>query len=236
MTLNRGMRSIPGNSRSDVLDWQDCGVGLLANRPLPRHPGRLFFATDNQTLYMDSGSAWLTQKSASMLAHSEVQGSVTNTTAETDMWNFNVPANSLTVGDRLRLKSTGSCINNSGAGITYTYKFYVAGTLILTSTAVAVGNSANRQPHHFEAMLQVQALSGANTVVFGTLIGLSGTGAVDNTMTAASYHFYGGTPNATPATADWSTAVGLRFTCTMGTASPVADDRWNGYSLERLPA
>jgi hypothetical protein len=69
---------------------------------------------------------------------------VVNTTTETDLFSFTVPASAITAGDTLVLEAAWDLLNNSGAAVNYTYKYKLGATTVLGPATVSQAASTNR--------------------------------------------------------------------------------------------
>jgi hypothetical protein len=229
---NRGTRTFPGKLRSDIRDFAAIGTGTLVNRPLPRFPGRLYYASDTQTVYIDTGSAWVTEKPASLLAHSEGEVQTANSTAEIDLVNTTVAAGAVLAGDSLHLHARTGVFNSTGLGFIVRWRVYLGGTLITDSGSIdnfATGVRWRWQNWEWDFSL----ISLTQTWWRGSLTLFTGDPAAETTFMQANMIRTAG--NETLTAANWATATAIRLTATMSTASGSALVRTNGFYLNRLP-
>lgn len=79
----------------------------------------------------------------------ETAAEVTNTVAETDLYTFNVPANTMGTNRTLRLTLVGDVLSNSGSGVNLTLRFKFGGTLV-GSFVVNFASTVDRYAHRCE--------------------------------------------------------------------------------------
>jgi hypothetical protein len=119
--------------------------GTLASRPVATAvaPGTLYFSTDTIALDRSDGTTWQTYSSAviNTLLDRVGQTDIVNTTAETDLYSFSVPASTLGTTRSLRLLIDGDQLNNSGSTDTVTLKIKYGATTLYEDTATYVTNA-----------------------------------------------------------------------------------------------
>jgi hypothetical protein len=233
---NRGTRTFAGKGKSQPADLSVVTFGLFSQRPPAGFPGRIFIATDvNNTMYVDSGNTatgWVQPGGTRLLAHSETQTSTSNSAAEIDLMNTTIAANTIVAGDMLRLSCYGGNFNSTGLATTRRIRFYVGGTLVADSTAaIAIGTGANWRPFLFDITVRVRDLNGTSWLSAYYLE--KTTDEAEGAWGAATGNRIVGGP--TGIAANWTTAVAIRLTMTMGAASASDFLRTDGYALERLP-
>ncbi len=83
---------------------------------------------------------------------------VNNTVTETDLVNFDVPANGLEiVGHSIRVIASGEFLNNTGGADTVTFRVKLGATTMLATAALSFNASANRRKWFAEINLLAEA-------------------------------------------------------------------------------
>src|SRR5919198_4053840 len=78
---------------------------------------------------------------------------VANTTTETAVYSFSVPANTLVANKALRLTVTGSVLNNTGGAVNLTIAVKLGATTIARTSADSVGTAATRGAFYLESII-----------------------------------------------------------------------------------
>lgn len=233
MPNNRGLRSITSAGLTgDPLDLTLAAQGRQQDRPGARRPGRMYWATDTRTLFIDLGGSWASLRSASaLLAHGETSVVFNTSSAENDLVNFSVPANTLVVGDSLRLTAFGDYLHNTAD--TMTVRMYL-GNVLLTSPNFTGSNSASRVLWKWEGIIQVKTATTQNASgVFhasAPVAGNMGLRPVDGV--GINVPIIGAVTAA--AGGDIATALAARLTYQFSSASASNEIRMFGYSLEQV--
>jgi len=164
----------------------------------------------------------VTNRDARTTVHAVItanSGAIINSSAERDIYNYTIPANTLSASGKLYLECVGSFTNMAGANVNLTPRVYINGTAIWGDLlSVAQGP----RPADFVLYADICSL--------GSLTGQRVRGSVElATRTAGSITGNGdfGTANvggswssvATSGTVDFSTPVNLRVSIQLGTAS-----------------
>ena len=139
---------------------------------------------------------------------------VTNTTTESSLWSFTLPANTLGTANGVHVKMFGTMVNNSGANRAYTISVKYGATTIFSDALANIGaNAASR------AWVIDLTLGAANATNSQTLIGTmsvsstasatTGTGDLNSADTITQRTFYG--TSAEDSTADKTFNVTITF-------------------------
>ncbi len=89
---------------------------------------------------------------------------IVNTVTETDLVNFDVPANALEFAEHsLRIVAAGELLNNSGGADTVTFRVKLGATTLLATAALSFNASANRRKWYMEIDI-LSAAAGAQRV------------------------------------------------------------------------
>lgn len=154
---------------------------------------------------------------------------VVNTTAETDLARFTIPAGEPQAGDLYILEMWGDWINNSGSAVNFTVKSYFGASAQLNTGAVSSTANANRRPWECQVLILISSASVQQIkgVFFGT-----GTAGGTWAVIAGANMFIGNALGSEDTTA----AVDCALTVTMGTAASTADMRCKGSHLRRVIA
>lgn len=164
----------------------------------------------------------VTNKEARTTVHAVItanSGAIINSSAERDIYNYTIPADTLSASGKLTLECVGSVTNMAGANVNVTPRVYINGTAIWGDVlAVAQGPRAA----HFALYTDICSL--------GSLTGQRVCGSVElGTRTAGSITGNGdfGTANvggtwssqAASGTVSFSSPVNIRVSMQLGTAS-----------------
>lgn len=164
-----------------------------------------------------------------MVAHSETTVTLVNSTDETDLWSYTIPAGSLVAGDRLRCFFAWDALNNTGGNVSFTPKVYVGATAVLTGSAASLGTGANRRKGVGEFVLT--CVDGTNQKVSGgASLGPQSSATMPNS-TSGNTNWYG----VNTATEDTSAAKVFKLTMTLDTASANADVRLSSFYVVKIP-
>lgn len=128
-------------------------------------------------------------------------------------------------GDYVRFVASGDQINNSGAGVTYTWKFKIGSTTVLTSAANSLASSAQRRK--WVAAFDVYFPTTASERVGGVFDMTSINSAnFDVLNTATCLRGYG------TAAEDSASNLNVILTCQLGTSVSTADVILHAASLQ----
>jgi hypothetical protein len=163
-----------------------------------------------------------------IVARGETQVDVVNTTTETNLFSYTIPANTLRGGDRLLIRAAGSIRNASAGAVTYRWRLKLGATTLLDSGTVSIATDANRRRWVFDGELVPvstaavhadarMSYSAGSTADWAP----SGGNQIGSTLTAA----------AEDLTADKA----LVLTVTLGTASANAEQKLESYLIQRVP-
>lgn len=121
-------------------------VPALSADPASPSAGDIYFNTSTNKLRVYNGSTWAEWATASSgpTYYPTTLGSASNTTTETPIASFTIPANDMTDGDIIELRMSHKIQQNSGGAITLTLKFGwtgVGGTkwIALNASSIASG-------------------------------------------------------------------------------------------------
>lgn len=156
-----------------------------------------------------------------------VSPGVVNTVTETPVASFTVPATRLLAGDLLTLDLGWDVLNNSGANLTFTYRFKVNGTTIGQTGAISLGTSSQRVNMTGRFHIALPQLNAPR--VWGSFWGAFASGGFGGINSANAGVLAPATPNVDFGAAD----VPVEFTCQMGTAAATADFRLTSANLTR---
>lgn len=120
----------------------------------------LWIDTTTHVVKRYTGTAW-DANGASVVAKSYATVTASNTAVETTVLSLTLPANKAQVGDYLRLKAMATIVQNRGGGgaVTYTFRLYVGGALVLTSNNISVTADANLGACPIEADIFVESMT-----------------------------------------------------------------------------
>lgn len=117
---------------------------ILANRPAPGVPGRLFVDTTNNVLQRDTGSAWVNigpQQGVYILDKTTVTATYTGTGGGT-LASVTVPGGLLGTSTMLHVRMGGFITNTSGSNRQYTIGVSYGGTLMWQDASANVANGS----------------------------------------------------------------------------------------------
>jgi hypothetical protein len=163
-----------------------------------------------------------------LVAHGESTVEVVNSTTETDLFSYTVPAGSLAAGDRLRISAGIDFLNNSGGSVTYTPKLLLGATSILPGLALGVSSNTNRRYGSLDAVVAV--VSTAAQRAHGSIVAVGGSSSFPGSTGSI---IWSGTGTGTE---DLTAALDLKFSVTLGTAHASADFNLQNFSVERIRA
>jgi len=196
-------------------------LGTSTNRWATAQAGSGIFTTAATI----KGAPVVTNKDARTTVHAVItanSGAIINANTERDIYNYTVPANTLSASGKLMLELVGSVTNMSASNVNFTPRVYVDGTNIWGDVfAVTQGP----RPADFAFYLDICAL--------GSLTGQRVRGVIElGTRTAGSVTGNGdfGVANvggtwssvATSGTANFSNPINIRVSMQLGTASTLA--------------
>lgn len=168
-----------------------------------------------------------------LLHQDNVVNEIANTVTESDLVSVSVPAGTISHTNKraLRLTLIGTLLNNSGGGVTFTFRVYWGGALHLTFDAHgSIGSSASSREFRVEVLL-----SPTDTEDFQTLQGLCRIG---DALTTGTDYLKGSTheAHATRVNANINTDLNQDFDVTieMGTAHANAHVRHFYSTIEVL--
>jgi hypothetical protein len=141
-----------------------------------------------------------------------------NTTSEIDIITVTVPANSLAVGDIIKIEISGSILNNTGSAVNLTQRLKVAGTTIVSSSNSVSASSSLYYIKHI-LTYYVTNLSGNNIDIVQNNTASGGVALTDSIALAFATQDirFRSTTTHTPATIDRTTSN--TFLATMQWAS-----------------
>jgi len=89
---------------------------------------------------------------------------VENTTTETDLWTYTVPANTLGTLNALHVRIIGSILNSAGT-VSFILKWYYGATVLFNDSYASLTTNAARRPLDFDVVLAGN--NATNAQVFG---------------------------------------------------------------------
>jgi hypothetical protein len=132
-----------------------------------------------QTLGAGANPAWRT----AWLDRDVAVATVTNTTTETAVYSFSVPANTLGTDKKLRLALIGDYLNDSGGSADITFRVKLGATTVLSGTnGNTVATSPTRHPVRLDA--GISALNATNAQVAAGLLFFGTNGGVTGALGA----------------------------------------------------
>lgn len=186
-TLDVDPTAVPHNSLDQLTTGNPhtqylLGTILAANGDLLTRvagsPAALAIGSSGDVLTVSGGlPAWAAPASGYALLDSQpTELLIVNTAAATDLYTFQIPANTLASADLLRLRLLCDYLNNSGAAKTFTVELALGGTTIWQDTTQSTVSS-NAARHTLEIDFEL-AIRNANPNVRGQgLIWLGATAA-----------------------------------------------------------
>lgn len=163
------------------------------------------------------------------IARSTTQVTFANTVAKQTLFSYDIPAFQPKTGDLYRVTIGGSALNNSGLGVTYTFRVEFGTTIVLATAARTFGTSANRRIWRIQAEMLIQS-DAAQDIMAEMLVGTAVTDTWAVLGATESSVGYGTSSEAT------NVIKTLAVTGQMGTAAATADIRVEEYVLERIPS
>lgn len=148
---------------------------------------------------------------------------VSNTTTETDLCSLTLPAGTLAAGDRLLFLASGEMTNNSAGSISYTFKFKIGATTVLTG-ANSYAQSVNHRTWFTE--FPITAASTAAQRVGGLMM-VSAVGAATMVPSATTVT----SPAYGTAAEDTTSAKAIALTITMASADTNASCTLHSASI-----
>jgi hypothetical protein len=146
-----------------------------------------------------------------------------NSTAENTLSSLAIPT-TLAPGDTIRIVYWLDFQNNTGGGVTYTFRFKIGATTVLTSAAENIPSGSIRR--FMIANADIMLVATNNEWVSSTINGYGGAPGVY--ADSNGLFLYG----VASAAEDLTVAKNAILTCQMGTASANADVRCHGSSLQ----
>ena len=171
------------------------------------------------------GAPVVTNKDAVTTVHAVVtanSGAIINSNAERDIYNYTIPANTLSASGKLNLEIVGSITNMSAGAVNFTPRLYIGGTAIWGDI---ISITAGPRAADFEFLANVcslgsvtgQRVRGSIGISSRTAGSITGNGDLSATFTGGT----GFSSVATSGTVDFSSPVNIRVTMQPGTNSPL---------------
>lgn len=165
-------------------------------------------------------------KRSRILDEVHADAGVASSAAEQTLATLVLPAGVIAVGDTVRFVAMGDQLNNSGSDVTYTWRFKIGTTTVMsTGTALAAATGTTRRKWHLTADIIFPTTTSQR--VAASLIGSSFTsnnwGLLTTLISAAGY----GT-----AAEDTASPLNIIVTCQLGTSVSTADVVLHGAYLE----
>lgn len=222
----------PTASSATVTLWHD-GVANsnMILPPVGIGPGEFAIYNDQGwTFYTASGlvkvqTALLTTNKSRTTQQTTISNSVGKA-----QWGQEIPAGEAKAGDYYRLTTWGSLLNNTGAGVTYTFRGELGSTIALATPAISMGASANRR--RWRAVIDMLVESTTVQELAAELI-VAATGANDTWSLMGSSESAIGVGSAAE---NLNAGLQIYLSIQMGTASVNADFRREAQVLERMPS
>lgn len=93
---------------------------------------------------------------------------VENTTTETDVYNFTLPANTLANGNAIKMHLIGTYVKSAGAAASFGVEISLGGTNIVTGNVqTGIGSTADRRMLWLELLISAVAAAGQRAIVTG---------------------------------------------------------------------
>lgn len=158
---------------------------------------------------------------------------VANTTAETTIFSYAVPANELGTARKLRCEAGGDYLNNNAVSSTLRLRIKYGGTTIFDDTVAVSAFGATRRPWYLVFSLCANGSAGAQSLFGFLLLGTAGgatagIGDIDTDEVETMGPFFG------TAAIDSTQAQTLAVTVTWSAAAASLSFRRFHASLERL--
>jgi hypothetical protein len=178
---------------SPILVHQDPALILAGGQNLQAEPGLVldFISMGSGTWRMVTGGGGLESR---VLARSTANAVLSNTTTETALYAFTIPAGTFGADRRVRLTTVGTIADNGSAPGWVEVKLYYAGQLCaqtLFQTAVGTDRiGAAGMGYTITAMLSSRSATQVGSIAIAGPIGLSGVGT--QLLGNASFNAFGG--------------------------------------------
>jgi hypothetical protein len=158
---------------------------------------------------------------------------VTNTTTETTIFSYAVPANELGTARKLRCEMGGDYLNNNGVASTLRLRLKYGGTTIFDDIVAVSSVSATRRPWYLMLSLCANGAAGAQSLFGFMLLGTAGgatagLGDIDTDEVESMAPFFG------TSAVDSTVSQTLEVTATWSTANAGLSLRRFHAGLERL--
>lgn len=158
--------------------WLDTNANWRANDPVVPE-GLLAHDTTTRTTKVGDGvTAWTALSTATVsaldgaeltLSAAAAYPEITNTTVDSDLWRWTVPAGTLAVpGSSLRFSGGGRIVNNSGGDLDLTWRIPYGDGYGITAAAVTLSTSANPRKWWID-IVATQAYADGSTSNTGSL-------------------------------------------------------------------
>jgi hypothetical protein len=226
----------PTGSAATVKLWHD-GVAN-SNMILPPAeigPGEFAIYDDSGWhFYTATGQLKVTQTVIGIIGNAKINAarsssavSFANSVAENTLATYTIPGGEPVAGDVYTLDASGTILNNTGAGVTYTFRLKYGATTLMVTPALSLTNSSVRRRWTVKAHMLFETTSAEEmwAELLGTATGISESWASLGTSESAIGQ----------GAAAESSATGKAFalTCQMGTANALADIFREAYVFER---
>lgn len=168
-----------------------------------------------------------------VLAREATTVDVTNTTTETDILNYSVPANELGSTRKLRVEMGGDYLNNNNITNALSLIVYYGGTTIYNDTVSISSTSASRRPWRLTFSLCANNATNAQAFFGNFSLGTSG-GALTGIGDLDTDEIESSSPIFNTISVDSTAAQTLRVSFTWSTASANLSARRFHASVERV--
>jgi hypothetical protein len=149
-----------------------------------------------------------------VLAASNSQTGPVNTTTETAVFSFTLPTD-LAAGEMLELQFTGLYLNNSGAGVTFTSRYKIGATTLVSHAHGSIPTTSAQRTFSGTVRIFIESTTAQRLSVMSFVgVAAPGTGATINN-TAAGFN----TSGMGEGTEDTTTAKTFEVTMQFGTAN-----------------
>lgn len=213
--------------RDTAANWTSTNPTLAA--------GEQGYETDTKKLKIGDGTtAWTSlayfgSSSARLVQESNTTVTVVNTGAGTQSDLFSFSQAAIADTSSYRIVAGGTVFNNTGAAVTYTLRFKIGATTVLTTVAMSVGT--NVQTYGWVAEFFVNMVGSKTSQK--TLARLQSFRGSSNWYTTNASGLASGVGYGT-STEDLSTAKTFALTVEMGTASALAEMRCQTFTVEEI--
>ncbi len=150
-------------------------------------------------------------------------GAIINSNRETDIYNYTIPANTLSPSGKLTLELIGSVTNMTAGTVNFTPRMYLNGTVIWGDLFAVPAGPRPRDYAMYVDICSLGSMTGQR--VRGTVeLGLSVAGSITGNGDFGSTFSAGANWSsvATSGTVDFSTPVNLQVSMTMGSTTTLA--------------